>query len=68
MTQYYKSDAGEYQAGTIIEIDDADYAAWLTRDSMGALQPYIEPVAAPIIAERQEEPQHDRMVRQGKKR
>jgi hypothetical protein len=65
--RYYKSAAGEYQAGQIIEIGDADYAAWLNRDMGGYLEPVVEPAPAPEVRA-PEAPPADRMVRKAQRR
>jgi hypothetical protein len=63
MTAYYKSHVGEYQAGTVLDIADADFAAWLTRDSMGALQPIVDAPPAPVVERASDKPQHDRQMK-----
>lgn len=57
--RYYKAGPVEYQAGQVITIDDAEYAAWLGRDMNGRLEPVVdappvveqvvEPVAVPVV-------------------
>jgi hypothetical protein len=48
----YKSHVGEYRSGQILEISDSEYAAWLTRDMGGYLEPITPPVpiAPPVVA------------------
>ncbi len=38
----YHSDAATYQKGQVVDLD-ADFAAWLQRDSRGVLEPIVEP-------------------------
>jgi hypothetical protein len=60
--RYYRAGTVEYQAGQVIEIEDAEYAAWLKRDMGGYLTPVVEPER--VV----EKPPQDRMVRRASKR
>lgn len=52
-----------YQPGQVLEVEDAEHAAWLMRDANGGIEPLDEtPQRAP------EAPPNDRMVRRGRKR
>jgi hypothetical protein len=68
MTRDYTSHAGAYKAGTVIEIADADFAAWLTRDSMGALQPIVDAPPTPVAERAPDKPQHDRQMKTPKRK
>lgn len=56
VTQRYKSDAGQFEAGDIIEMSAAD-AAWFNRDVAGLLVPYEPAERAP------DAPPNDRMMK-----
>lgn len=69
VTRYHKVDNTEYPAGQILEISDADFAAWLNRDMRGGLVPVTDAPVAPVVeAQTAEQPAHDRMVRKAQKR
>lgn len=62
--RFYHCGSVTYQPGQVLEVEDAEHAAWLMRDANGGIEP---------LDERPEErapeaPPHDRMVRRGRKR
>jgi len=67
--RYYRAGPVEYQAGQVIEIDDAEYAAWLKRDMGGYLEEIL-PTPPPMLEPERavEKPPQDRMVRRASKR
>jgi len=60
--KYQSGRAGPWQAGDIVNLDDAELIAWLKRDGGPDL---LEPIEE---TRQVEAPPQDRMVRRGKKR
>lgn len=59
----YKSDAGAWTAGEVVEFAD-DFAAWLNRDVAGCVELVTEPEPEPEPEPRAvEAPPQDRMVK-----
>ena len=67
MTREYLAGDVHYLPGDIIDIDDPVYAAWLMRDSAGALQeiPVAEPDSSAMLRAVEQAPA-DRMLRKSK--
>lgn len=72
-TADYESHFGKYHAGQAIELNDED-AAWVMRDSRGALEPLsggpvaVKPPEVEPEARAIEEPPQDRMISKSKRR
>ena len=72
--RYHKICSVEYQEGQVIDIDDPEFAAWLTRDMRGHLTPIVpkppapEPEPVPEPERAVEAAPQDRMQRKPRRR
>lgn len=64
VTGRYKSDAGSFAAGDIIELT-AEQAAWFNRDVPGLMVPVTEPAVEPTLPDA---PPMDRMIKNAPKK